>query len=267
MSEATPRPMPLFYREPQPLTPTAHAEVRLKDGDYGFAVETNAVSLSVIEFAAAMRHYPIVFSDGETLPVAVLGLGQGNRFVADGRWAEGVYVPAYVRRYPFVFIEAGGGALALGLDVASDRVVQDGEGQALFDGGKPTALTEGAMTFCGELHAAHVQTLAFVAALKAQDLLVPRQADAKLASGQPLTLGGFLVVDRERFAALPDAVVLNWHRQGWLALVHFHLASLDRFADLLARESGAAGSPTVADLSSDLAKTASKSTARSSKKA
>ncbi len=239
MSEPATRPLPLFYRQPQPLIPAIHNQVRLKDGDYRFAEESNAIPLAVIEFASAMRHYPVVFSQDDGFPLAVVGLGRRNRFVAAGDWAEDHYVPAYARRYPFVFIEVGAGKLTLGLDVDSGRVADDDEeGSALFADGRPTSLTENAMAFCSEFHGAHVQTIAFAAALKAHDLLVPQQADAILDSGTPLILGGFLVVDRKKFAELADDIVLAWHRNGWLALVHFHLASLDRFVDLLGRESG-----------------------------
>ncbi|WP_165189907.1 SapC family protein [Caulobacter soli] len=238
MTDLTQRPLPLFYQDPQPLNALTHGALRLKDGDYGFAAQTNAAPLTLVEFASAARGYPVVFSQGETpFPMAILGLGAGNRFVADGRWAEGVCAPAYVRRYPFVFIEAGGDNLVLGIDMASERVVVSGEGgAALFEDGKPSALTEGAMAFCREFHAQHLQARAFGAALVEHDLLIAQQADARPAGGQPLSLGGFQVVDQARFAALPDAVVLDWHRKGWLALVHFHLASLERFVDLLARE-------------------------------
>lgn len=231
------RPMPLFYRKPQPLVPVIHDDVRLLQGDYDFAAATNAIPLAVIEFAQAMRHYPIVFSGADRFPVAVLGLGQDNRFVAAGRWAENHYIPAYARRYPFVFAEASADRFALALDMESERVKHGGEaGEALFAEGKPTALTEMAMAFCQEFHGAHLQTRAFLDALDAAELLVPQQADAKLPNGEPRSLAGFLVIDREKFAGLPDATVFDWHRQGWLALAHFHFASLDRFLDLLARE-------------------------------
>ena len=72
-----------------------------------------------------------------------------------------------------------------------------------------------------------------------QDLLVPQHADAKLPSGRAMVLSGFKVVDRQKFEALPDDVILDWHRKGWLALIHFHLLSLDRFAGLLEREEAA----------------------------
>src|SRR3546814_232253 len=157
VSESATRPLPLFYRKPQPLIPAIHEDVHLKDGDYGFAAETNAVPLAIIEFAQAMRHYPIVFSQVDGFPVAVLGLGQGNRFVTGGRWAESHYVPAYARRYPFVFIETAADSFALGLDVESDRMARGNEeGVALFADGKPTPLTEGARS---EEHTSELQSL------------------------------------------------------------------------------------------------------------
>ena len=258
MTDLAKRPLPLFYQDPQPLNALAHGALRLKDGDYGFAAKTNAAPLAVVEFASAARFYPVVFSqEAQPFPVAILGLGADNRFVEGGRWAEGVYVPAYVRRHPFVFIEAGGDNLVLGVDVGSERIVVGGEaGAALFEDGKPSELTQGALSFCGQFHAQHLQTRAFAQALVEHDLLVVQQADARPAGGQPLTLGGFQVVDQARFAALPDDVVLDWHRKGWLALVHFHLASLERFVDLLARQT-----PTPATAEAPIAKTAPAKTA------
>lgn len=231
------RPMPLFYRKPQPLVPVIHDDVRLRDGDFSFAADTNALPVTIVEFAQAMRFYPIVFADGDNFPVAVLGLSAGNRFVTGGRWAERHYVPAYARRYPFVFIDAGEQGFALALDMASDRVATGGtEGVKLFEDGKPAPLTQGALSFCREFHQAHVQTQAFIDALVERDLLIDQRADATLSSGEPRRLGGFRVIDREKFGQLPDDVILDWHRKGWLALVLFHISSLDRFAELLALE-------------------------------
>jgi hypothetical protein len=245
-------PLPLFYRKPQPLVPVIHDGVRLIGGDFAFAAQTNAVPVTIVEFAQAIRFYPVVFADGSNFPVAVLGLGAVNRFAPEGRWAERHYVPAYVRRYPFVFAEAGEQGFALALDMASERVVQGGEnGEALFIDGKPSPLTEGAMAFCSEFHQTHLQTSAFVEALEAQDLLIEQRADAQLPSGESRQLGGFRIVDREKLGKLPDEVVLDWHRKGWLALVLFHLTSLDRFADLLALEGAGGVSPAAGNASAE----------------
>ncbi|MEP9360977.1 SapC family protein [Sphingomonas sp. KR3-1] len=241
MTDTVRRQLPLFYRTPEPLNAAQHGDLRIVEGDLAFAADTNALPIVLGEFAAAMRHYPIVFAGDDGFPVAILGLGQGNRFVEQGRWGEGIYLPAYLRRYPFGFIDAGARGFALALDTGSERVVRGDEaGVALFEGNQPTEFTLGAMAFCNEFQAAHGQTRAFVEALLANDLLVIQEAEARLASGQPMRLGGFRVVDREAFGKLSDALVLEWHRLGWLALIHFHFASLDRFQDLLVRESALA---------------------------
>lgn len=235
--------LPLFYRQPQALHSHVHGDLRLTAGDYGFAQDTNAVPVAVMEFAATMRHYPIVFAEADSSPLAVLGLERRNRFVADGAWAD-AYIPAYARRYPFVFASMSEDSFALAVDMDSPRIVRGGtEGEALFAEGKPTPLTEGAMAFCREFHGAHLQTAAFVKALHDNDMFASRHADAKLGSGRPMKLSGFKVVDREKFEALPDDVILEWHRKGWLALIHFHFVSLDRFGDLVERETAADATP------------------------
>ena len=238
MSDASPASaLPLFYRDPQPLSAVQHGDWRLKDGDAAFAAETPFVPVVVSEIAAAARCYPVVFSGGEgAQPVAVLGLEQRNLFVADGRWAEDAYVPAYVRRYPFGFIATvNPDGFALAVDAASERLVPSGEeGTALFDGDQPTQLTQEAMAFCNAFQGEAGATQAFAEALRAQGLLIDRRADVTLPDGRKLGLDGFQIIDTDRFAKLDEAVVLDWHRKGWLALVHFHLASLERFGALLA---------------------------------
>lgn len=235
--------LPLFYRDPQPLSAAQHDAWRLKDGDVAFAAETLFVPVVVGEIAAAARSYPVVFSAGEgAQPVAVLGLEQRNLFVAEGRWMDEAYVPAYVRRYPFGFISTiNPEGFALAIDAASDRVIRSGEeGTTLFDGDQPSQLTQDAMAFCNTFQGEAAATRAFGEALRAQNLLIDRRADATLPDGRKLGLDGFQVIDTERFANLDEAVVLDWHRRGWLALVHFHLASLERFGALLTLQAQAA---------------------------
>lgn len=229
--------MPLFYRKPELLTAALHGNLRIRPGGYDFAAEANAVPLAGIEFGAAMRHYPIVFAAGDNFPVAVLGLDRANCFVNGGEWETATYVPAYVRRYPFVFADRADDSFILAIDRDADKVVAGGEeGEPLFRNGEPTDLVTNVMAFCREFHGAHLQTDAFVAALVDQDLLVQQHADATLPSGRLMTLSGFKVIDRHKFEALADETVLAWHRKGWLSLIHFHFVSLDRFADLLVRQ-------------------------------
>lgn len=235
--------LPLFYQTLQPLHSVTHGAWRLKDSDMAFANETPYVPIIAGELAQAARNYPIVFAAGDARPIAVLGLERRNLFVEDGRWADDSYIPAYVRRYPFGFLatmEEGKSeptGFALAIDTGSDRVEQNGEaGAALFENGEPSELTRQALDFCNAFQAEAKATMAFSKALQDQGLLIDRRADATLPDGRKLGLDGFQIVDTEKFANLAEAQVLDWHRKGWMGLVHFHLASLDRFSALLGRQ-------------------------------
>lgn len=237
--------LPLFYKEPEPLNPGQHGGLRLKpEAAFGFAADTNAVPVMASEFVAAARTYPIVFAGEPVMPMVVLGLETKNLFVTDGGAWDGrqTYIPAYVRRYPFCFIQQEQ-TFILSIDRACDRLVEKGDGyetaQPLFTDGKPSALTQDALQFCGALQNDHVATRAFAAALVEQKLLVDQAAQAVSGQGKRYSLQGFQVIDLGRLQALPDAVVADWHRKGWLALVHAHLASLLAWRDLLDRAGAA----------------------------
>lgn len=232
---------PLFYQNPQLLHGELHASWRLRSGDAAFTADTPYVPIVASEIAAAARSYPIVFAANDAQPVAILGLERRNLFVSDGRWTDDAYVPAYVRRYPFGFIATvNPDGFALAIDAGADRVVRSGdEGMALFEDGKPAEITRQALAFCDAFEGDAIATRAFGDALKEQGLLVDRRADATLPDGRRLGLDGFQIVDTEKFNKLADDVMLDWHKKGWLALVHFHLASLERFQSLLDRQAAA----------------------------
>jgi hypothetical protein len=228
----------LFYSKPEVLNAKQHSGLRLKkSGDFAFAKGSNSVAITSMEFVQAMRFYPIVFGGKTPYPVVVLGLEQENQFVeVDGRWRNAHYIPAYMRRYPFVFVaHPDGKQFILGIDRVCNRLIEDegGEAAALFENGKPSAITQEALTFCGAYQTDHNFTLAFARALEEQNLLVDNQAQAKLADGRQVNLQGFRVIDKAKFAALLDDIIVDWHKKGWLALAYFHLASLERFQNLL----------------------------------
>ncbi|MEK9660913.1 MAG: SapC family protein, partial [Alphaproteobacteria bacterium] len=101
--------MPLFYTAPQPINAQRHAKYGVSEtADLSFAEDANVVPFGVNEFAAAAKFYPIVFAaEAPHMPVAICGMRSGeNAFVTSRKlWAENCYVRAYVRRYPFMFME------------------------------------------------------------------------------------------------------------------------------------------------------------------
>jgi len=231
---------PLFYREPLPLQSDKHANWRLRPGSLAFAAETNAIPAVIGEFGMAAQHFPILFTGQDASPIVAVGLSRSNLFVNDGKWADDTYAPAYLRRYPFVFMQSDeDGNFLLALDAGSEQVNQgeSDEGEPLFVDGKATELVDNAMKFCADFTREYEQTRQFSAALLAQGLLVERSIDVTLSNGEKMSVNGFHVVDVEKFAQLPDDIVLAWHRNGWLALVHHHLTSLSKFNALVKRQS------------------------------
>jgi hypothetical protein len=236
-----PRPttdMPLFYREPQPLEPTRHAKAGLVEmRSLRFAADTNSIPLAADEFYTAQGHYPIVFTATKPAsPVVVVGLAnEKNLFIdGDGAWKTGAYIPAYVRRYPFVFIRsADQQQFILAIDEAAEAYSSSGGKTPLFDGTEPAQSTKNALQFCVEFQRQHDMAQAFAAAAEEQGLLVDYRADVR-RGGQVMTLSGFRVIDEAKFNALADEVFLDWRKRGFVALAYAQLMSMRRWEALAA---------------------------------
>ena len=96
----------LFYSRPEPLSSETHMRmgVRRIARPFGFAAGHHVAPLAVTEFPMAAINYPIIFAGDNFQPLAVMGVNpRENMFIrADGLFDPGVYIPAYIRRYPFV---------------------------------------------------------------------------------------------------------------------------------------------------------------------
>ena len=211
---------PLFGRVVQ-LDPAHHGELRLdRKAGHGFARHANAVPLSLVELPAAARHFPIVFADGPApMPLAVLGYRNGeNLFVSpDGEWKPGVYLPAYLRAFPFLFLqEAGGSLLHLGIEPDAPAL-HTGDGEPLFEDGQPTALLTEMLNFCKDLRASLLETQRFSQALAKAGLLERQEARVGFRDGGSARLDGFLTMSPSGFEALPDSTFLEWRQRHWLA--------------------------------------------------
>ncbi|MEA1673351.1 SapC family protein [Nitrospirillum sp. BR 11163] len=230
--------LPLFYKQPRLMQAAVDEAMSLRvPTHYGFAAGAHAVPLVMGEFAAACRSLPILFAGEAAAPIALLGLREGkNLFVnADGGWERDVHIPAYVRRYPFIFLEdAEADQLTLCVDEAADAVVAGTE-NPFFVNGAPTDLTLQALDFARQYQASHALTISFVAALLEGGLLIERRADITLPSGETPSLSGFRVIDEEKLNRLPAEVLAYWRDKGWLAAAYAHLISLNDWSALIRR--------------------------------
>ena len=228
----------MFYERVVALSDQLHGDLRVRPAaDFSYAARTNSVPVLLGEFFECASEYPIVFTRGESgpVPAVLLGLRENeNLFVGpSGKW-DGRYVPAFVRRYPFVPGRGADGGLLVCIDEASpcfDRVA----GEPLFSDGKPTPSLEHAVRFLAEFHQAATATEAFGRRLEELGLL--RQADsvAQLKDGSQYRLHGLNVVDEARLRALAPDAVSALFASGMLAAIYAHLISLGNLSGLVDR--------------------------------
>jgi hypothetical protein len=236
MNAAAPGTLPHeLFKQPRPLDRVAHRSLVIdRMGGFRFAREHIAIPITLGEFAAAARDYPIVFAADAVQSFVLLGLRQGRNLLVEesGRWRKGRYVPAYLRRYPFIFMETPDKQFILCIDEAAEHFTMPTKVDPLplFIDGNPAPLVGDAMKFLAAFQSEFIATRKFGAAMLEQGLLTDRQANVELpGAGGHFSLTGFRVVDEQKLAAVADATFLDWRKRGWLAPIHFHLQSLGNF--------------------------------------
>lgn len=247
----------LIYQRPVQLNRQLHRDHRVLplDNDYRFAGQVNSAPLACSEFAHAARHYPIVFAGASldaVVPAALLGLRAGQNLMVDaqGRWADGVYVPAFLRRYPFVLAERepGAGDFTVCLDADYPGLRESGsEGEPLFDAeGANTPLLDNALSFLQQYQLQLARTRELMATLNAHGLLIPRQITIDNGVDPAHTLDGFFVVDEEKLNGLKGKALQELARSGDLGWIYAHLLSLGNI-DRLSRAAAAVPATVAAD--------------------
>lgn len=230
----------VYYERPVLLNRDKHRQLRIQPSTgFGFARKANSLYLAGVEFNEACKEFAIVFTrlgGGRVGPVAMLGLrARENLFVDDQERWTAQYIPAFVRRYPFVLADLPGDQMGVCIDEAFAGL-NTREGEPLFDSqGQDTPYLRGALEFLQEYQKEYLRTEAFCRRLEEAGLLMEMKARADLVDGRTFTVGSLLVVDEARLAALPDAQALALFRSGDLHLVSMHLLSLSNMRKLVDR--------------------------------
>lgn len=250
----------LFYERPVPLNRTAHKDLRLKPiPNMKFALDVHSVPLTGVEFGLAARDMPIVFAGNDLAsagPVALLGLRQNENLFVDvgGQWLPGAYVPAFVRRYPFVLAEKPAGQEGDDFAVFLDEGYEGfntAEGDRLFnEDGSDTEMLSRAVGFLGEFQQHVARNRWFMDQLRKHDLLEPRNISMRKGApdgqaGNVINLNGLYVVNEEKLRQLDEKTAQEFLREGVAGWIYAHLLSmnnLDRLGQRLGeREEGETG--------------------------
>ena len=246
--------LPLFYKDLVPLSSIDHADWHARGLDSAdFLVDQHAVPLTSDEFVAASRYYPIVFSAGDNpVPLALMGLNEGvNTFVgADGKLINPVYVPAYIRRYPFLLarLRPDTDELSLCFDPTSGALGKFDEGDALFTDGQPSEATNAVLQFCQNFEEAGARTGQFVEELKKADLLMDGEVSIQPEGAeQPYIYRGFQMVDEAKLRELRGDVLRKMMQNGMLPLIFAHLFSLQLMREVFAEQIKAGKVPLITE--------------------
>lgn len=236
----------LFYNQIVPINKARHANWRVAStSHFDFAREANSVPLTAVEFPSASAEFAIVFTkhDDGVLPIAILGVRpQENLFVdADGGW-RARYVPAFIRRYPFVFSTGDDGqTLTLCVDEDYEHFNEGGDGERLFnEQGENTEYLNKVVDFLKEFQNHHQRTSLFGKKLDELGLLEPMGAQFKTPAGEERSLNGFFVVNRDKLKQVEPEALAQLAKTDELELVYLHLNSLKNLNDMIARIPGAA---------------------------
>ncbi|MAM63009.1 SapC family protein [Maritimibacter sp. UBA3975] len=233
--------LPMFYKNVEALSTVNHKRFQISAAaePFAFAREAQVIPAVFDEFTAAAHDLPIVFVPTGTgfTPVFLCGLKSGeNVFVdAEGKWTPG-YMPAYLRRYPFILGEQEGADPIVCVDSGYAGFAESDSGTPLFDeAGEKTEFMDRVVRLVTEYAASAKRTEGALEVLKDLDLFSQISIEARDASGEvSASLHGFAVVDEEKLRALPDADYLKLREAGVLPAIYAHLLSVS-LANKLAR--------------------------------
>lgn len=233
----------MFYRKPELLSKEMHGKlgVNVSPTRFGFAVDNHLAPLTVQEFAPASTCYPVIFVGPEYNPVAVLGMQEGQNLFAtkENGFDYDAYVPAFIRRYPFVLAQPDAsvpadqaGRLLVGIDRDYEFIGEDAAYPFFDEKGEPTEYTQRCMQFCNDFESQVRSTRQFVELLKGLDLFerrttsyTPQNPDGSSA-GEPQLVAEYWGVSEEKLKQLPKETVADMLVNGALQQVYAHINSL-----------------------------------------
>lgn len=225
----------MIYENVTPVSAQRHGDLCVESGiPYEFAKDLRAVPLVAQEIAVACREYTIVFAPSgkgdEVVPFVVLGVKENqNLYVNDeGDW-NAQYIPAFIRRYPFVFAaNEEANKFTLCIDETWKGCNREGKGERLFnEKGEKSEFLDRLLQFNENFQKNSILTNLLCKKLQELELLDTQQAQLQIKGGEKIQLTGFSLVNREKLTNLPADTLQELTKNGALELIYAHLLSLN----------------------------------------
>ena len=255
MASAPQAQLPLFYNDLMPLNSRDHGTWHARSVDKASWIGSqHAIPLTVDEFAQAQRNFPIIFSAGDnSVPLALMGLNEGINvfFDAEGAQVDDAYVPAYIRRYPFLLarLKPDSEDMSLCFDPSCDVIGEFADGEALFANGEPSEHTKSLLQFCEQFEQAGARTQAFMDEIAQAGLLMDGEVAIQQNDkpDQPYIYRGFRMINQEKLREVEADKLKQWNEIGLLPLIYAHLFSLDLMRVIFAKQTQQGKGPGAAN--------------------
>lgn len=244
--------LPIMFKGLIPLSSNEHKDWKARQVDAApWVVGQHAVPITVDEFVHVQRFYPIIFSAGDNpVPLALMGLNEGvNMFIDDeGKLIGQPYVPAYIRRYPFMLarLRPDSEDMSLCFDPTADVIGAFEEGQPLFDNGEPADATKNVLNFCEQWEQSWQRTQAFMNEVVNAKLLIDGEVSIQPeGSEQPFIYRGFQMIAEEKLREMRGDAVRKLVGNGILPLLYAHIFSLSLMSELFSKQMAAGKVPAL----------------------
>lgn len=239
-------PILMIYQEPVALNRKIHQNLRLKKAEnLDFAKDINSVPVAGIEFFEASRELPILFSKddkGEYVPLALLSLRVKGHNLGDN-WGD-VYMPAFVRRYPFALTNDG----TVIFDAGAPHLQEDAGDPLFQEDGKNTEVLDNIIGFLHHMDRHYKMTQEYCRACAEHEFFMPFNKQVMIEQNKAMRMDSLFVIDDKKLSELPDEEITDWFRKGWLAWSYAHLHSLGALGRLVRRERRAGSTQTTDEM-------------------
>ena len=226
-----------MYNNIELITKNEHKDTGVANVEgFAHAKDLTTSMITMSEYYQSCKSYPIVFAKNEEegwFSVALLGFEQKNIFVdEEGKWKENCYIPAYVRRYPFIYIK-NKEELLLGFDADQKVDKKDAGTRYFFDEeGEKTEFVNNVLQFMNQVQNSSKETQAFIEQLDKLDLLEPSNITGKSAEGKEISVTGFWVLKEDKLNELTQKNKTMLCKKNYMQPITAHLISLSNIKSL-----------------------------------
>lgn len=233
-----------MYKNLEILNKITHKENSVKEiKDFSFAKNLINAPITVTEFFEACKNYPIFFAkdvNDNWFASVLLGFKENeNVFVNDkGEWDKLHYVPAFVRRYPFVFIEQNDNKEQLLVAIDKEYLISDkkDENRKLFDDkSENSEFLNNALNFLNQFQNDSIATKEFIKQLDDWELLEEKTATIITPTQEQFNITGLFIVNEDKLKHLSKKKKDEINDKNAIPLITAHLISLSNIQKLGAK--------------------------------